>query len=192
MADHNHNHTKNHSCDRDPEFVKHNDAVIHFNPLSVQAGIVTTYIVYNTTIVAGSAAAVTANTGLRLIGLAASMGATYVAGPLAGASVASVSSYISQITHANIKSGTEIAAIASSVVAGTGTLLALTASGYAISGLAKLTKQTADFISEIPQKIKEQHQHCQPCTIEIQTNDTTDIPDCLLIDVVDEKNTSKQ
>jgi hypothetical protein len=158
------------------------ESLIHFNPLSVQAGIVTTYIVYNTTLVAGSAAAVTANTGLRLIGLAASMGATYVAGPLAGASVASVSSYISQITQANIKSGTEIVAIASSVVAGTGTLLALTASGYAISGLANLTKQTAEFISEIPQKIKEQHQHCQPCTIQITNEDQSD---CILVDVDD-------
>lgn len=110
---------------------------IHISHVSVQAGVITTFIVYNTAIATGTAASIAADTGLKLAGLAASMGISYVAGAAAGASIVTATGVVSHITKSKIESGTEMAAMAASAVAGAGTVLAFTAAEYTAYGIAK-------------------------------------------------------
>lgn len=119
-------------------------ANVIISPFSVQAGVLATYIVYNSTLVAGSAAAQTASAGLNLIGMAASLGTSYIAGNTAGATVASLTTYCTSVTKRNIESGTQMAAVATGVAAGAGTLLVCTASLLAIKGIIFVSRKTID------------------------------------------------
>jgi hypothetical protein len=121
------------------------------SPFSVQAGVLATYIVYNSTLIAGSAAAQTASAGMNLIGMAASLGTTYIAGNIAGATVASMTTYCTSVTKRNIDSGTQIAAVATGVAAGAGTLVACTASILALKGIVIVSRKTIDAVRTLYQ-----------------------------------------
>lgn len=123
---------------------------ISISQLGVTAGAVVASVVYTTSMAASDATVFTTDTGIRLLGKAASIGTTFIAGNVAGRIVDTISIQFADIAKGHISTTTKLGAAATAIAAGAGTAIIITISGvlvkHSAAGVAYLSKKALDKI----------------------------------------------
>lgn len=123
---------------------------ISISQLGTAAGAIVASVVYTTSVTAGDASAFSADKGIRLLGKVASVGATIIAGDVAGRVVDTASNHFADVAKGHITTTSRIGAAATAIVAGAGTAIIITLTGVLVKhsavGAAYLSRKAYDKI----------------------------------------------